>query len=201
MTIDSTDNNEGNSFEYRLLEVSDEEIVSILRFREHYQPQAVKAAIREAIKRGIIESIDDLEKDEFKPQSIPKSLFPVSMVKSQNVAIFKSLCRICYFFGAIPVIFGFFQIASRHLTMGFISLIFGISVLYITFRLEKERKLFLAQLMLFFNVPVIGYAIYRFSSFGTTSGMDVLVAGVSIILLLYTTLYINKLIVRFNRNL
>jgi hypothetical protein len=201
MTIDSTDNNEGNSFEYRIKEVSDEEIVSILRNREHYQPHAVKAAIKEAIKRGIIESIDDLEKDEFKPQSIPKSLFPISMVKSQNEAIFKSLCRICYFYGVVPFIYGFFQIANRQLTMGIIAIVFGISMVYLTFKLEKEKKPFLSQLLLFLNIPAIGYAVYRLTSFGNLLTMDIAIIALTIIVLFYTTLYIYKLILYFNRNL
>jgi hypothetical protein len=201
MTIDSTDNDKGNSFEYRLKEVSDEEIVSILRNREHYQPQAVKAAIREAIKRGIIESIEDLEKDEYKPQSIPKSIFPISMVKSQNEAIFKSLCRICYFFGGIPFIMGFFQIANHHLMIGIFAVVFGISMVYLTIKLEKERKPFLSQFMLFLNVPAIGFAIYRLTSFGSLLIMDIFIIAVTIIVLFYTTLYIYKLILYFNRNL
>lgn len=201
MTIDSTDNNEGNSFEYRLKEVSDEEIVSILRFRVHYQPHAVKDAVREALKRGIIESIDDLEKDEFKPQPIPpKSLFPISSVKVQNLSIFKSLCRICYIYGIFPVLFGVFQIVSHHLVMGIIALAIGISIFLITFNLEKEKKLFLSQLLLTFNIPAAGYAIYRLSSMGNPSIMDFLAASIIVLVLLYTTLYINKLTIRFNRN-
>jgi hypothetical protein len=200
MTIDSTDNDEGNSFEYRLKEVSDEEIVSILRYREHYQPQAVKAAIREALRRGIIESLEDLEKEEFTPLEIPRSLFPVSLVESQNVSIFRSLCRICYGFGLIPVIYGILQIANHRLTMGIFALAIGISLIFIVFKLEKEKKLILSQLLLFFNAPAIGYSIYRLTSSEFFSKMDVVVAIVLIIVLLYTTLYIYKLTVRFNRN-
>jgi hypothetical protein len=200
MTIDSTDNDEGNSFEYRLKEVSDEEIVSILRYRDHYQPHAVKAAIREALKRGIIESLEDLEKEEFTPQAIPRSLFPISSVESQNVSIFRSLCRICYGFGIIPSVYGIFQIINHRLTLGIIALAIGISIIFITFKLEKERKQFLSQLLLFFNVPAVCYAIYRLSSSEFFSKMDMVVAIVLIIILLYTTLYIYKMTVRFNRN-
>jgi hypothetical protein len=201
MTIDSTDNNKGNSFEYRLKEVTDEEIVSILRFRDHYQPHAIKAAIREAIKRGIIESIDDLNKEEFKPQPIPpKSLFPVSSINEQNVSIFKSLCRICYAYGIIPALFGIFQIADRHITLGIIALMVGISIIYITFKLEKEKKIFFSQLLLGFNIPAIGYTIFRLTTIGNPSAMDIVAAVVIVFVLLYTTLYIQKLTTRFNRN-
>ena len=116
MPIDSGNNNEENSFEYRLKEVSDEEIISILSYREHFQQQAVKAAIKEALKRGIITSIDDLNSDKFKPQEVPSSsLFPISISEPQNFAIFRSLCRIFYGIGLIPVIYGIFQITDKNL--------------------------------------------------------------------------------------
>jgi len=201
MTIDSTDNNEGNSFEYRLKEVSDEEIVSILKFREHYQPQVAKAAIREALKRGIIESIEDLEKDEFTPQAIPRSIFPISSIESQNRSIFKSLSRICYMFGIFPSIYGVLQIANHRITMGIIALITGISILFITFKLDKERKLFLSQLLLVFNAPAIGFATYWLSSTENLSKMDVVVTILFVIVFLYTTFYLYKLTARLNRNL
>ena len=35
MTIQSKNNDNGNSFEYRLKEVSDDEIIHILKLREH----------------------------------------------------------------------------------------------------------------------------------------------------------------------
>jgi hypothetical protein len=201
MTIDSTDNDKGNSFEYRLKEVSDEEIVSILRYRDHYQPQAVKAAVREALKRGIIESIEDLEKDEFKSLPIPpKNLFPISLIKEQNESIFKSLCRICYVFGIFPLIYGIFQIADHRLLMGIVTITIGISIILITFKLEKEKKQFLSQLLLTFNVPAISFAIYRITTIITPSTMDLVVTAVIIIVLLYTTLYIYKLTMYLNRN-
>ena len=200
MTIDSTDNNEGNSFEYRLKEVSNEEIVSILKFREHYQPQAVKAAIREAIKRGIIESIEDLEKEEFTPQEIQRSLFPISSSKSQNLSLFKSLCRLCYGLGIIPLIFGVLQIPRHQLTMGVIIIIVGLSIIYLTYKLEKEKKLFLSQLLLLFNVPAIGYAIYWISSSKNLSKMDIVVTVIFLIIIFYITIYVNKLNGHFNKN-
>ncbi|HNW51397.1 MAG TPA: hypothetical protein PKH79_09960 [Prolixibacteraceae bacterium] len=201
MTIDSTDKNEGNSFEYRLKEVSDEEIVNILRFREHYQPQAIKAAIREALHRGIIESVDDLEKEEFKQPSIRKSFFPVSYNENQNYTLFKSLCRICYLFGIIPSIYGGIQLANKQITHGIIAILIGISFMYLTYNLEKGKKIFHAQLMLIFNIPAIVYAIYWLKTSVDPAKTDYLIAIVCILILLYTTLFIYKLTTRFKQNL
>jgi len=72
---------------------------------------------------------------------------------------------------------------------------------YITFKLEKERKLFFSQLMLFLNIPAIGFAIYRLTASGSLLIMDIFIIAVTIIVLFYTTLYIYKLILYFNRNL
>ena len=202
MTIDSNNNDNGNSFEYRLKKVSDEEIITILRLREHFQPHAVKEAIKEALKRGIISSIEDLNKNEFKPQPLPpKSLFPVSAVESQNIAIFKSLCRISYIFGIIPLIYGVFQLSRNSFIIGSIALITGVLFIFITYKLERQRKPFLSQLLLFFNIPVIVFASIMLMKPGKTfTTMDLIATIIIITVFLYATIYLNKLTTLFNKN-
>jgi len=194
MNNDSDDKNNGNSFEYRLREVSDEEIITILRFREHFQKHAVKAAIREALKRGIISSIDDLNSEQFHPQELPpRSLFPIGNIELQNLAIFKSLCRIFYGFGLIPIIYGGLQI-SKQISVGAIAAILtGLIVIYIAYSLEKTKKTFYSNLILGLNLPAMGFAIYYLSSSGNPSTMDAIAIGIVLIVMLYTTFYANKL--------
>ncbi|MDA3927928.1 MAG: hypothetical protein PF541_03155 [Prolixibacteraceae bacterium] len=135
MNTDSQDKNKRNSFEYKLREVSDEEIISILQYRDHFQAQAVKAALKEALKRGIISDISDLDKEEFQPKPLAsRSLFPLGNTEMQNIAIFKSLCRIFYGFGLLPIIFGFIQI-SKHITINSIAaIVTGIVIIFIANR-------------------------------------------------------------------
>jgi hypothetical protein len=200
MIIDSTDNDNGNSFEYRLKEVSDEEIITILRYREHYQLHAVKTAIKEALKRGIISSIDELGKDDFKPQPLPpKSLFPVSSVESQNIAIFKSLCRTNYLFAIIPVVFAVFQAVNHSYIIAVISFLISLPIFFYTYKLEKERKTLFAQLLLLIYVPLIGFAIYNLSRNKPTT-MDLVFTIVFIVVIIYTTFYLNKLSNYFTKN-
>ena len=52
-------NRKGISFEEQFLDISDQEIVNILKMRKHYQPEAAQTAVNEALKRGIIHSEDD----------------------------------------------------------------------------------------------------------------------------------------------
>jgi len=201
MAIHSTDNDNGNSFEYRLREVSNEEIINILRFREHFQPHAVREAIKEALKRGIISSIEDLDKDEFKSQPIPqKSLFPINALQSQNVTILKSLCRIIYVSSVIPLIFGILQIIDHKFISGIITLLFTFAIIFCTYKLEKERKTFYSQLLLFINVPTIGYLLYFLFTQGIPKKMDIFAALVVILVILYATLYLHKLNTHINKN-
>ncbi|MFA9390646.1 MAG: hypothetical protein ACERKD_12610 [Prolixibacteraceae bacterium] len=202
MNTDSEDKNSGNSFEYRLREVSDDEIISILRFREHFQKPAVKAAIKEALKRGIIQSLDDLNGENFQPQALaPRSLFPIGLSELQNVGIFKSLCRIFYGYGLLPIIYGVMQL-TRHFSFGAIAAILtGIIVIYFSYQLEKTRKPFYSNLILGLNLPAMGFAIYYLTSTGNPSTMDAVAIGIVLLVMLYTTFYANKLASHFNTDI
>ncbi|HPR32500.1 MAG TPA: hypothetical protein PLK12_10400 [Prolixibacteraceae bacterium] len=189
------------SFEYHLKEVSNEEIISILRYREHFQPHAVKEAIREAIRRGIIQSVEDLNREEFKPQPLPpRSLFPVSSQAPQNLAIFKSLCRIFYGFGLLPVILGVFQFLDHNYLFAASAIVLGLLVIVLTYRLEKEKNPLVAKALLFLNVPAIGYALFRITASGNPSTMDFVAAAIIILVLLYTSFYLHKLTTVLSRN-
>jgi hypothetical protein len=201
MAIQSTDNDNGNSFEYRLREVSDEEIINILRFREHFQPHAAREAIKEAIKRGIISSVDDLEKDEFKPQPIPsRSLFPINASQNQNISVLRSLCRIIYVSSLIPIVFGIIQLTGQKFIPGIITMLFGLAIILLTYRLEKDRKPAYSQILLFVNIPSIGYALYYLFNNNIPKKMDIFAALIIIVVILYTTLYLHKLTNRINKN-
>jgi len=201
MSENPDDKNNGNSFEYRLKEVSNEEIISILRFRDHYQKHAVNAAIKEALKRGLISSIEDLEKEEFQPQELsPKSLFPIGNSEMQTVAIFKSLCRILYGFGIIPIIFGILQFTYHKILLGNVFLFTGAIILFIVIRLEKTQKQLFAQLMLVVNIPAILFAVLKLIKLGHPQLMDIFAGSLLVLVLLYTTIYVNKLVSILNKS-
>lgn len=194
MSPESNENYEGNSFEYRLKEVSDDEIISILRYRDQFQPAAVKTAIKEALKRGIISSVDDLQSDEFKPQELPpRSLFPLGNNLEQNIMIIKSLCRIFYGFGIIPLLYGYFQFAERKAGMAIIAIVVGIIVIFLANRLDKTRKTAFSLMMLWVNLPAIAFAIYQLTTFGPPTIMDVVAMIIILFILMYTTIYAHKI--------
>ncbi len=201
MKKDSNSNDQGKSFEYRLKEMSDEEIIIILKFREHYQPQAVKDAIKEALKRGIISSIEDLDKDEFKPQALPaKSLFPIGYTEAQNIAIFKSLCRTFYIIGILPLIFSYFLFRDKMIIQAITSVIISLSVLFIIFKIEKTKLIWLTQLIMILNIPAIIFAIYTITNSTDFTKLDYAAIIIIVLVLLYISLYLNKITTHINKS-
>lgn len=199
MAKEPLDNNDENAFEYRLKEVSDEEIISILRYREHFKPQAVKDAVKEALKRGIISSVDDLNSKKFQPQPAqPKSIFPLGATRVYTLAIFKSLCRIFYMFGLIPVVYGVFQLFDKNFLPGLAAIFIGIGVMFIVYRLENRMETFYSNLLLFFNIPALFFVIYYLTTRSNPSKMDIFALLIVVLVLAYTTLYIKKLTAYFN---
>ena len=53
-------------FKTLIPEYSDAELIKILKVRDHYQSEAIAIAVEEAIKRGIINSEQDLLAKEFR---------------------------------------------------------------------------------------------------------------------------------------
>lgn len=194
MSSELNNNNEGNSFEYRLREMSDDEIISILRYRKHFNPNAVNGAIKEALKRSIISSVDDLDSDEFKPQELPpRSFFPLGSSLGQNLALLKSLCRIFYALGIIPLIYSYFQFTSKHAGMAILSMFTGIGILVLANRLEKKQKSIFSFILLSVNALAVGFALFSLHASGKPKMMDVAAALIILLVIMYTTLYAHKL--------
>lgn len=49
-----------NDFSKKMSEHSDQKLLEVLEFRNKYQEQAIEAAVQEAINRGLIENLDDV---------------------------------------------------------------------------------------------------------------------------------------------
>lgn len=201
MSQESSNDNNNNSFEYRLRKMNNEELISILKFRDQFQKHAVKAAIKEALNRGIINSIDDLNSAAFSPEPIPpKSLFPIGMSFAQNLGIFKSLCRIFYIFGMLPIIFGIFQLRSGATLIPILAIFSGVLIFIVVNRFEKTRKPVFVNLILAFNIPAIFIGFFYFKSLQNPARMDTVSIVIVILVILYTTLYASKLASHLNKS-
>ena len=65
-----------SDFENTMGSLNDEQLKEVLKKRKLYQPEAAQAAIKEAIKRELIHSEEDLVKTEFRAKPLKKRLFP-----------------------------------------------------------------------------------------------------------------------------
>lgn len=199
MAKEKDDINNDESFEYRLKELSDEEIISILRYREQFKPQAVKDAIKEALKRGIINSVDDLNTEQFSPLPLQaRSLFPLGVNKAYTYAIFKSLCRIFYAFGLIPIIYGVFKFLEAKFIFGLSGILMGLMVIYIVYKLEKQILILWANIIVLLNIPAVVMAFFFLKNKINLVAMDVFSIIVVVLILLYTSFYLKKLTAYFN---
>jgi hypothetical protein len=194
MSFESNDNSDVNSYEYKLTKVSNDEIISILRYREHFQPNAVKAAIKEALNRGIIQSVDELDNDEFKPQQMPpRSMFPLANTLNHNTLLLRSLCRIFYGFGLIPIVYGLIRYSVLGLIISSIAFISGLLILYVAYQLNKTYKSLYAYLILSLNIPAVSFSVYFLLQKGAPAGMDIFATVVINVIVLYTTIYAHKI--------
>lgn len=185
-------NNNEVDLKERFSDISNEEIISILIHREHFNTEAAELAIEEALKRNIINSLEELESEKFAPKPIPpRSIFPVAHTKQQNETILKSMCRIFYGFGLVPLIYAFMYFQSN-ISQSIVGIILGVLIIVFAANLNKSKKPFWANILLALNLPIMGIAIYKLSAMGTVMLMDTLAGSLIVFIFLYITIYANK---------
>ncbi len=138
------------NFVVQIPEYSDAEILNILKKRNHYQPEAARLVISEALKRGLINSEDDLLEKEFRTKPLKKTLFPQIEDKQQKKKISRSITRGLLITGVIPVIFGILKLNEGAQVEGSFVTIGG--VLWIIFASKNIRKINLKLLRLLFGI-------------------------------------------------
>lgn len=191
----------GNSFKDQFLDLPDQEIVNILRMRDHYQPDAAKAAIEEAIKRGIITNEDELSDERFKVQKLPRyPFFPIGRTTKQNLSILNNLCLLMYGLSLIPLGLAFLEIGNRHYIWMTCLIIFFLLIVMTTYRMKRSRQPFLGMILLALNVPTMGYAIYSLSQKGFPTVMDSVATALVVFVILYATISINVVAGELRRN-
>ncbi len=172
---------------------SDEEIISILKKRKQYQPEAAQLAIGEAIKRGLINSEQDLFSDRFSEEPAPFSLFPaISNEKNKN-DIRKSIARIFFLIGAGPVIWGFLQIIKSAAIEGILLVLLGSVWLYASFRLMRAMQPKMVTLLFLMSVSFAAYTIKLMVAMKGPTLMDIAIPVTIFSFMAYGLLFINRL--------
>jgi hypothetical protein len=174
-------------------EYPDEEIISILKKRKHYQKKAAKQAIQEAIKRGIIHSEQDLFSDEYKVEPLKYSIIPTIENEATGSKIRKSIARSLLITGVLPVVWGAIKILHEIIFEGSILFILGCVWIYVCIQLVEEFSLKLIYLLFLLLSAAIIYITLYFTEQKTLNLMDVLVAVILFGLIIYALLFLRKL--------
>jgi hypothetical protein len=183
-----------NDYKKLIPELPDEEIVYILKRRSYYQEQARELAISEAIKRGIINSEQDLFSDEYHVKPVNFSLFPSIEDKKNREKITKSIARVLLICGVLPFVWGIIRLNFGALTEGIVLIIFGATWIFCAARImlkyRKENVLIL-YLLLFISCAYFIKIILLKK--GTFIFMDIFIPVVLYLFIVYGLLFLGKL--------
>lgn len=140
--------NTTSDFNIDIPEYSDERIIEILKQRDHYQTEAAKLAIDEAIKRGIIYSEQDLFADEYKVEPLESSIIPKIVKQENKNKIRRSIARSLVICGVLPMVYGLVKMNSGSTIEDGLILFVGIGWIFCSSQLIKAyQKVFVFTLM------------------------------------------------------
>lgn len=174
-------------------EYSDERIIEILKQRDHYQPDAAKLAIEEAIKRGIIFSEQDLFAEEYMVEELDTKLIPKIRKAENKEKIRRSLARTLVLFGIMPVVFGFVQINRANQVEGVLILFVGLLWMYFSAQLIKQYHKPFINLLLALSLLAVAYVYTKLVLANSFVFFDFFLPGVLLCLLIYGLFFLKGL--------
>ncbi len=113
-------------FELIIQELEDEQLKDLLKKRKLYQEQAADAAIREAIRRDIISSEEDLHDPDYRHEPLKPKLFPVIENPNNKNKIRKSVSRGLLLAGLLPSVWGMVKLNAGFQFEGIWLLVYGL---------------------------------------------------------------------------
>ncbi len=172
---------------------SDEEILTILKKRKQYQHEAATLAIREAIKRGLINSEQDLFSENFQEQPSKSFLFPIIIDNKHKDKIRKSISRILLITGSIPMVWGILEITKSKLTEGVLLILLGAVWIYASAQLMKSVQLKMVNLLFVMLVASVAYIVKILLEMKGLVIMDYFIPIILLSLITYGLLFIRRL--------
>lgn len=191
----SNDENQIPGFREIIAGYTDEELINVLKKRKLYQKEAADFAIREAVRRGIIYSEQDLFSKEFKDEPQKFSLFPTIESENTSKKFKKSLSRSLLILGALPVVWGIIKVFEGYINEGILIFIFGIAWSLISFQLLRltNPNVKLIHLLFLMAFVAAGYIIRNFSLSSSLNRIDILITAIGLGFVLYTIGFLGSL--------
>jgi hypothetical protein len=173
--------------------LSDKEISEILKRRKEYQEVAAEAAIKEAIKRGIINSEQDLFAEKYRHEPLKVSLFPRIENEESRRKMRKSLTRSLLFLGVILIAWGAWSIFNHNLAEGIGFVIAGIIWNIISFSFFKNVNKKNVNLLIVIQFIAAIYAVIKLSAYKNLPFMDVFIVIFLFGFVMYGLFYLKML--------
>ena len=183
----------GKDFKNMIPEYSDQEILNILKKRKQYQMEAAELAIREAIKRGIINSEQDLMAKEYNESATSFKLFPTIHRDKNKIKIRKSIGRALLITGVIPVVWGVLKISESNLPEGIILILLGGFWLYASAQIMRGKVAKMVNLLFILLIASMIYVLQILMGMKGLKIMDYSIPVILLLLITYGLLFVKKL--------
>lgn len=177
-------------FDDIMRKMPEDELITALKKRRLYQPEAAAAAIREALRRGVIRKEEDLETEKFSEPEKRFTLFPFPEKLSAQIRLFRSLCRGLLVSGVIPGYYGVLKFTLGKYVEGAALVSFGAIWVILLFLLMTKFERRLVFPLIFIAVFALIYATRLLFQFRSLSWFDILVPIVLFGVILYSLLYV-----------
>ncbi len=172
---------------------TDDEILEILKKRSYYQSEMVNIALKEAIKRNLIESEKDLEGPTFRVEPLKPKLFPGIENEAARLRIRKSLGRSFIIAGALPLILGLTHLNAGNSAEGALLLLSGLLWMLLSGRIMWKGGRIFVNLLLAMAFLSVFYVVHLFQTEGGMVFLDFFIAIAAYLLLFYGLLFLRRL--------
>ncbi len=174
---------------------SDSQIMEILKNKLNYQEEAVDAAVKIAIERGLIHSEQDLLSAEYRNSDKQKfSFFPPVSNDYHRQRLIASMFRFLYVLVLIPLIYGVLSYAKGQQPQMVIGLLIGIIGLAVVRFYSKTRQKIYWYVLFAELILVAVMSGMRLFSQEVFVWQDIAVYLVATLLPAYILLYVRKLV-------
>ena len=189
----SNDENQNPEFKQIIACYTDDEIRNVLKKRKLYQKEAADFAIQEAIRRGIINSEQDLFASEFNHEPHKFSLFPTIENDKARGKFKKSIARSLVILGGLAMVWGGIKIFKTQSFEGILIFVFGVAWSFTSFQLMRLVNTKLVNFMFVLLGIAVAYLVKIFAASSYVKTFDIIFTVVSVGFIFYGIGFLGKL--------
>lgn len=193
MKENSNTENQSEHFREVMRRHSDDELVKVLKKRKHYQPEAARHAVEEAVSRGIINSEQDLYSEKFTEISPKTKLFPEIENPVARKKVRRSISRSLLLVGVIPLVWCLARWNVNTLPVSMMVLSYSLLWIGLSAGLSITKNVRFAYGLLFLLVPGLIFLVRMMLQNRFLLAYEIVVPVMLTFLILYGVGYLHKL--------